>query len=114
MAAKEAKELTFKDIVAANQRRILAIARSYARGDEVRDLCQEILLQMWRGLDGFAGRSAPSTWVYRVALNTAITFRRKNGRQPEPARRPAEVPGPEPAAPSSPENEILILEEFLR
>jgi RNA polymerase sigma-70 factor (ECF subfamily) len=71
MAASDAKERMFHDAVAANQRRILAIARSYAQGEECRDLCQEILLQMWRGLDGFAGRSTPSTWVYRAALNTA-------------------------------------------
>ena len=114
MVGDAAKEIRFQEIVTANRRRILGIASSYARGDDVRDLCQEILLQMWRGLDGFAGRSAPSTWVYRVALNTAITFRRKNGRHVEPARSPAAAPGPEPAAPSSPENEILILEEFLR
>src|SRR5512136_2369384 len=106
MAAKEAKELTFKDIVAANQRRILAIARSYARGDECQDLCQDILLQMWRGLDHFAGRSAPSTWVYRVALNTAITCRRKNGRRVEPSGRPLTDSVPEPMAPASAGNEI--------
>jgi len=114
MAGDAAKEARFQEIVAANRRRILAIASSYVRGDEARDLCQEILLQMWRGLDGFEGRSAPSTWVYRVALNTAITYRRKNGRHAEPARMPVATPASEPAAPSSPGNEILILEEFLR
>ena len=68
---------------------------------------------MWRGLDGFEGRSAPSTWVYRVALNTAMTFRRKNGRRVKPSGRPIGESSPEPVAPSSPGNEILILEEFL-
>jgi len=113
VAASDVKESLFEEIVAANQRRIMAIACSYARADECRDLCQEILLQMWRGLDGFAGRSAPSTWVYRVALNTAITFRRKNGRRIEPSARPLEEVSPDPAAPSGEGNEILILEEFL-
>ncbi len=113
MAASDEKERLFEQIVTANQRRILAIARSYARADEYRDLCQEILLQMWRGLDGFAGRSAPSTWVYRVALNTAITFRRKNGRRIEPSARSLEEVNPDPAAPSGEANEIFILEEFL-
>ena len=113
MAGNGTKEALFQDVVAANQRRILAIARSYAHADECQDLCQEILLQMWRGLDGFQGRSAQSTWVYRVALNTAITFHRKNGRRVAPAFRPAAEPRPEPVAPSDPGNEVLILEEFL-
>jgi RNA polymerase sigma-70 factor (ECF subfamily) len=113
VAGDDAKERLFEDVVAANQRRILAIARSYARADEWRDLCQEILLQMWKGLDGFEGRSTPSTWVYRVALNTAITFRRRNGRRVEPWGRPLPESGPEPVAPPNLENEILILEEFL-
>jgi RNA polymerase sigma-70 factor (ECF subfamily) len=113
VAGENAKERLFEEVVAANQRRILAITRSYAPADERRDLFQEILLQMWKGLDGFEGRSAPATWVYRVALNTAITFRRKNGRRVEPWGRSLAKPGPEPVAPPNPENEILILEEFL-
>ncbi len=114
MAADEAKERLFEDIVAANQRRIQAIARSFARAEECRDLCQEILLQMWKGLSSFEGRSAPSTWVYRVALNTAITFRRRNGRRIEPSAITLTDSNVEPVAPSSPGNAILILEEFLR
>jgi RNA polymerase sigma-70 factor, ECF subfamily len=114
VTGNEIKEQRFEKVVAANQRRILAIARSYARMDEQRDLCQEILLQMWKGIDHFEGRSAPSTWVYRVALNTAITFRRKNGRHVEIVRNPLTDSTPVPVAPSNPENEILILEEFLR
>ena len=113
MAEGDAKERLFEDIVTANRRRILAIARSYARADECRDLCQEILLQMWKGLGSFEGRSAPSTWVYRVALNTAITFRRRNGRRVEPSAVSLTESCAEPVAPPSPGHEILILEEFL-
>ena len=111
MAGDTEKERLFEEVVSANRRRILSIARSYARAEERRDLCQEILLQMWKGLDHFQGRSSTSTWVYRVALNTAITFHRKNGRRlPAPGNQPLER---EPVASSSPQNEILLLEEFL-
>ncbi len=113
MAGEDAKERLYEQIVAANRRRIMAIARSYAPGDEHRDLCQEILLQIWKGLDSFEGRSTPSTWVYRVALNTAITYRRRNGRRVEPAGRSLAESGLDEVAPPSPGNEILILEEFL-
>ncbi|TNE62189.1 MAG: sigma-70 family RNA polymerase sigma factor [Bacteroidetes bacterium] len=41
------------------------------------DLQQEIILQLWKSYPAFEGRSAFSTWMYRVALNTAITFTRK-------------------------------------
>jgi RNA polymerase sigma-70 factor, ECF subfamily len=111
MPPSEEKERLFQDLVAANQRRIFGIARSYARGEEWRDLTQEILLQMWKGLDGFQGRSAPSTWVYRVALNTAISYRRSNGRRVDVA--PAAPDRTSPAAPPNASDEILILEEFL-
>ncbi len=114
MATDAAKERLFDEVVSANRRRIIAIARSYARPDDRVDLCQEILLQMWKGLDTFEGRSAAGTWVYRVALNTAITFRRKNSRRIEPSTRPLVEHYPEPVAPSSPGHEILILEEFLQ
>jgi RNA polymerase sigma-70 factor (ECF subfamily) len=114
VASADSKEGLFEDIVAANLRRIQAIARSYAQGEEHRDLCQEILLQMWKGLGSFEGKSAPGTWVYRVALNTAITYRRKNGRRVEPSGCSLEEADHDPVAPPSPGNEILILEEFLR
>ncbi len=113
MADHAAKERLFEEVAAENCRRIIAIVRSYARPNDYQDLYQEILLQMWRGLDGFEGRSAPSTWVYRVALNTAITYRRRNGHRMEPPARSLSESNREPAAPPSPENEILILEEFL-
>lgn len=99
MAGDGAKERLFEAVYAANQRRIMAIARSYAGVEGCPDLCQEILLQMWRGLDGFEGRSSSSTWVYRVALNTALTFRRRNGRRIEPSARSLEGTRPDPVAP---------------
>lgn len=109
----DAKERLFEEVVESNRRRIFAIARSYAHGESYRDLCQEILLHMWKGLDGFEGRSAPSTWVYRVALNTAITFRRKNGRQVETSGQSLEETTTDPVAPSCAGDEVMILEEFL-
>ena len=45
--------------------------------DEVNDLFQEVLINLWRGYDGFEGRSDVRTWVYRVALNTCISLDRK-------------------------------------
>ena len=50
----------------------------YARDAEARkDLYQEIMFQLWRSLPSFAGASSTDTWVYRVALNTALTHARR-------------------------------------
>ena len=56
------------------------------------DLEQDILLQLWRSRASFDSRSAFSTWMYRVALNTAITFRRRQ-RPTEPLTREPQIPG---------------------
>jgi RNA polymerase sigma-70 factor (ECF subfamily) len=61
---------------------VLRIARSYTRADEDRDdLVQEILLQLWRSLPRFAGNASASTWIYRVALNTALAWQRSDRRR---------------------------------
>jgi RNA polymerase sigma-70 factor, ECF subfamily len=50
------------------------------------DLFQEIVLQLWKSYSGFKGESKVSTWMYRVALNTAITRLRKAKRRPDSQR----------------------------
>ena len=60
----------------------LGIAHSICRiyftdAHEKSDLIQEMLYQLWKSYPGFDGRSKFSTWMYRVCLNTALTYRRK-------------------------------------
>ena len=62
-----------------------AVARLYTpAGDDPADLEQEIRLQWWRALPGFAGRAKASTWMYQVALHTALTFMRRRYRRLRP------------------------------
>jgi len=57
---------------------IYKVARAFAASDaDQQDLIQEILLQMWCSLPRFEGKAKASTWIYRVALNTALAWRRK-------------------------------------
>ena len=49
--------------------------------DEVNDLFQEVLINLWKGYQGFEGRSEMRTWVYRVSLNTCISLERKKKRR---------------------------------
>ena len=58
---------------------VMKVARAYTlTNDECQDLAQEILLQAWRSLPGFAGKASPATWFYRVALHTALNWHRKD------------------------------------
>ena len=61
---------------------VIKVARSFAQtpGD-VADLQQEAMLQLWISLPSYAGQAKPSTWIYRVCLNTALTWRRKTVRR---------------------------------
>lgn len=53
------------------------VARAYAAEPADRDdLFQEMALQLWRSQAAFRGQSAAPTWIYRVCLNTAMTWRR--------------------------------------
>jgi RNA polymerase sigma-70 factor (ECF subfamily) len=45
--------------------------------DEVEDLFQEIMSNVWRALPTFCGEAQPGTWLYRIAVNTALLYRRK-------------------------------------
>lgn len=51
--------------------------------DEVSDLFQETLINLWKGFPKFRGDSKPETWIYRVALNTCISADRKKQSQGE-------------------------------
>lgn len=69
----------FISVIKDNQPLIYKICWSYCPNPESRkDLQQEILLQLWKSLSKFDGRVKLSTWIYRVALNTAITFYRND------------------------------------
>lgn len=63
---------------------IFKVCRMYDRENSYRDdLFQEIVLQLWKSFPGFRDEALPSTWMYRVALNTAISHFRKLVRKPE-------------------------------
>ncbi len=51
--------------------------------DDKKDLFQEVVLQLWKSFASFRGESKVTTWIYRVALNTAISAFRKEVKKPE-------------------------------
>jgi len=69
----------FISVIKDNQNLIFKICYSYCSNPENRkDLQQEILLQLWNSFSKFDGRVKLSTWIYRIALNTAISFYRND------------------------------------
>jgi RNA polymerase sigma-70 factor (ECF subfamily) len=76
-------EKTFVELINAHQRMVHKVCNLYAETpDERKDLFQEIVLQLWRSYHTFRGEAKFSTWMYRIALNTAIGGWRKSSRQP--------------------------------
>ncbi|MET1056308.1 MAG: RNA polymerase sigma factor [Pedobacter sp.] len=71
----------FNELVRANHASIYRICRAYLYDvSYADDLYQEILFQVWKSIQGFKGKSKVSTWIYRIAVNTAISFNAKNRR----------------------------------
>ena len=76
------KETEFAQIVKEHKNTIYTVCYMFSKdSDEVADLFQEVLINLWRGFEKFRGESSVSTWVWRVSFNTCITFERKKKRQ---------------------------------
>jgi RNA polymerase sigma-70 factor (ECF subfamily) len=68
-------------VIREHQKLIYKICHTYCADPESReDLQQEILMQLWQSFRKFDGRVKISTWIYRIALNTAISFYRNHRR----------------------------------
>lgn len=75
------KQEIFVKQIEEHQGIIHKICRAYTNTqDEHNDLFQEVVLQLWGSFDSFKEQSKFSTWMYRVAFNTAITLFRKKKR----------------------------------
>lgn len=75
------QEAYFNELVKENHASIYRICRAYLyEAAHADDLYQEILYQIWNSLQSFKEQSKISTWIYRIAVNTAINFNLKNKR----------------------------------
>lgn len=80
-------EKEFVKIIQKNQGIIHKVCNIYCDHEEDRnDLFQEIVAQLWKSYPSFREESKFSTWMYRVALNTAITSFKKTKRRPDQNR----------------------------
>lgn len=71
-------EKQFEKLIKDHELLILKVCAIYAsHGTDRQDLFQEIVIQLWKAYPKFKGESKLSTWLYRVAINTAISGLRK-------------------------------------
>lgn len=78
----ETAEQEFLLLVNQNQGIIRKVCHLYGRNDADKDdLYQEIIIQLWKSFGSFRGEAKFSTWMYRIALNTAISNLRKQSRK---------------------------------
>ena len=76
------KEQEFSRMVREHKSTIYTVCYMFSNDeDEVSDLFQETLINLWKGFDSFRHESKLSTWIYRVAMNTCISADRKKRKQ---------------------------------
>lgn len=75
-------ETQFAQIVREHKSMIYSVCYMFSKdADEVNDLFQEVLINLWNGFCKFRGDSKANTWIWRVSLNTCISYERKNKKR---------------------------------
>lgn len=76
-------EIRFAECIRIHDAMIRRICLGYAHtGQDLEDLYQDVLVNIWRGLPSFRADSSMRTWVYRIALNTCVSTLRIRSKQP--------------------------------
>ena len=77
-------EREFTKMIKEHRKTIYTVCYFYSKdSDEVNDLFQEILINLWKGFPKFRGESTYSTWIWRVSLNTCNSQERRKKRNVE-------------------------------
>jgi RNA polymerase sigma-70 factor (ECF subfamily) len=95
---------------------LFKVAGAYCRDPQSReDLVQEMIVQLWRAYPRFDGRSRFSTWMYRIAVNVAISFYRSERRKAHHLERAGDAILKEIPAPPAPEvdDRVALLRDVI-
>lgn len=102
-------EKEFVQLVQKNAGIIHKVIQLYVdHPEDRRDLYQEVLLQAWKSYASFKGEAAFSTWLYRISLNTVLTFRRRQRIPLSELKSEFDRPA-EPGSHSPEDSELLLL-----
>jgi len=92
LKAREGDGMAFARLVNPYDRRILGLALDMVgNAEDARDVFQDAMLAAYRGLGKFKMESEFSTWLYRIAVNRALTFRKQRRRRFSPESSGVEV-----------------------
>lgn len=81
MTPKE-KEILFTQVLENHKDQIYRVCWGFSEHNvDVEDLFQEVLLNVWKGIEKFKGKSSLNTWVHKVALNTCLLWKRNKKRR---------------------------------
>ncbi len=110
------KEHTFLSVLEAHKGILYKVAHSYCRDQSDReDLVQEIVVQIWVSFDRYEPKFKWSTWIYRVALNTAISFYRQHKTRKERTQPlPAFIELVEEEGEDAENEDLRLLRRFIR
>ncbi|GAA4788052.1 sigma-70 family RNA polymerase sigma factor [Olivibacter ginsenosidimutans] len=76
------KEALFKEIFDQNSKKVYHLCYGYTGdSDSANDLMQETFIKVWQNLDKFRNQSQLSTWIYRIAVNTCLSYLRVEKRK---------------------------------
>ncbi len=73
----------FKHLVLEHSGLVYRVALRILGVQDAQDASQEVWIRVWRNIENFRGDSAFSTWLYRITVNTCLSFRRKESRRAE-------------------------------
>jgi len=80
---KQKIESEFLDMLREHNRIIFKVTSFYVdQNNTLDDLYQDVVLNLWKSFPNFRQESQLSTWIYRIALNTCVSFYRSNSRRP--------------------------------
>ena len=106
----DTKDTRFLQLIGENKGILFKISKIYQDDPEDRDdLLQEMILQLWLAFDSFRGESKFSSWMYKVALNTAIVFFKKQKRRPDSEQLPHSFDQAEEQSPAGEKEEQLAI-----
>lgn len=106
----------FISVIESHKGILYKIANSYCKDSEDRnDLIQEIIIQLWKSFENYNDQYKYSTWIYRIALNVAISFYRKENRRKEIANPITDsiLNFAETSSTNDTENNINLLQQFI-
>ena len=111
MLSPTEKEEFINQIITENSGKLFSIAREYAPPDEVMDLYQDFVYELWESVDRFEARSSPGTWACAIAQNKAHAFvRNKSFREKALRNHQKNLPTQEPGG----RGQAQILTDFLQ